>query len=277
MRWTRRVPVAGLAVLLAAGPAWAQAAGEPGGHPEDSESASQSPPQEASGQTSPADRPLAQLLPNLGRDVLRFPSLGTAVILGVGGALSAAAHRSDASLTTHAAAGGTDQVFAVGGIVGNGWVQGGIALGTYTVGRLKKHTATAHLGADLIRAQVLTTVLTAGLKVAVDRTRPPNQDTGYAGTHSFPSGHSASTWTTATVLWRHLGWKTGVPASLVAAYVSASRLQQNQHYMSDVVFGAALGVASGYTVTFGHGSHRVSIAPAPVAGGGAIVLSVTPR
>ena len=79
------------------------------------------------------------------------------------------------------------------------------------------------------------------------------------------------------MLWRHLGWKVGLPASTLAAYASASRIQQNAHYMSDVLFGAALGIASARTVTIGHGARRVVVAPVPMAGGGALTFTVLPR
>ena len=39
----------------------------------------------------------------------------------------------------------------------------------------------------------------------------------------IPSGHAASAFTAATVLQRHYGLKTGIPAYAVAAYVAASR------------------------------------------------------
>ena len=73
------------------------------------------------------------------------------------------------------------------------------------------------------------------------------------------------------------GWKAGVPASALASFASASRLQQNAHYMSDIIFGAALGIASARTVTFGHGERQVIVAPTPVAGGAAITFTIQPR
>ena len=94
----------------------------------------------------------------------------------------------------------------------------------------------AHLGSDLIRAQVLTRVVTQGIKLTVRRARPDG------GNFSFPSGHSSGTFATATVLQCHFGWKAGVPAYALATYVAGSRLQENRHYVSDVMFGAAIGI-----------------------------------
>ena len=41
------------------------------------------------------------------------------------------------------------------------------------------------------------------------------------------------------------GWKAGLPAYLAASYIGVSRLQENRHYLSDVIFGAAVGIVSG--------------------------------
>ena len=79
------------------------------------------------------------------------------------------------------------------------------------------------------------------------------------------------------MLWRHLGWKAGIPASLLASFASGSRLQQKAHYMSDILFGAAIGVASGRSVTFGHGERQVIVAPAPIAGGAAVMVAIGAR
>ncbi|MCC7124401.1 MAG: phosphatase PAP2 family protein [Acidobacteria bacterium] len=220
------------------------------------------------------DQPFRRFWPNFIGDLRRYPSLDSLVVLGAGGLLSVAALNSDVHFTAQASAGGTDQIFAVGGGLGDGYVQVGLAVGTYAAGALTGHRTVTHVGADLIRAQAVTGVLTHAIKLATRRARPHGDHDTLGRTYSFPSGHSSATWSSATVLWRHLGWKVGVPASLLAAYASASRLQQNEHFMSDVLFGAALGIASARTVTMGHGKTRVSVTPAPVPGGGAIMFSV---
>ena len=52
----------------------------------------------------------------------------------------------------------------------------------------------------------------------------------------------------------------------MASYVAASRLSENQHFLSDVVFGAAIGIAAGRTVTFGTGSTRFEVSPMATPG-----------
>lgn len=113
--------------------------------------------------------------------------------------------------------------------------------------------------------------MTGAIKTAVGRTRPDGTQ------YSFPSGHSATTFASATVLQRNLGWKVGVPAYVVAGYVAASRVQVRRHFVSDVAFGAAVGIAAGRTVTIGRGAHRFALAPAAVPGGAGFTLTLRHR
>ena len=69
------------------------------------------------------------------------------------------------------------------------------------------------------------------------------------GATSFPSGHAADTFALATALERHLGWRGALPAYIFSSYVAASRLRENLHFLSDVVFGATVGTIAGRTVT----------------------------
>jgi membrane-associated phospholipid phosphatase len=84
-------------------------------------------------------------------------------------------------------------------------------------------------------------IVVQGLKYATHRTRPNG------GHRSFPSGHAASGFTTAEVLRRHHGWKVGLAAYVGAAYIATSRLSEREHYLTDVVFGAAIGIAAART------------------------------
>ena len=84
------------------------------------------------------------------------------------------------------------------------------------------------------------------------------------------SGHSSVTFATATVLQRDLGWKVGVPAYGLATYVAASRIQDKRHFLSDVTFGAALGIVAGRSVTVGGGNAKFAVAPTAAPGGGGI-------
>jgi membrane-associated phospholipid phosphatase len=122
---------------------------------------------------------------------------------------------------------------------------------------------------DLLRAQMLTAVMVEPLKFSIRRERPDGSNR-----QSFPSGHAAVTFAAATVLERHLGWKRAALAYGIATYVSASRLHDNVHYVSDVAFGAAVGGIAGRTVTQ-PGRDSWTFVPAHVQGGFAMLVTRT--
>ena len=64
----------------------------------------------------------------------------------------------------------------------------------------------AYVGRDIVRAQIVSQVMVQALKYTVQRDRPD-----HSNNKSFPSGHAASAFATATVLQRYYGWKVGVP------------------------------------------------------------------
>jgi membrane-associated phospholipid phosphatase len=212
-------------------------------------------------------RPVWKLFTDIGKDFAHLPSRDTLVWLGTGGALALATHPLDDNLNAHLT--GSDfwaDFFEPGKIIGYGATQFGTAVATYAWGRTRKEPKVVHLGVDLLRAQIVTQVLTLGVKLAVRRDRPDG--TGY----SFPSGHASVTFASATVLQRHLGWRAAVPTYTVASYVAISRLHENRHFLSDVTFGAALGIVAGRTVTR-HGRNSWAIAPVSVPGGMAIIAA----
>jgi membrane-associated phospholipid phosphatase len=195
------------------------------------------------------------------RDIKELPSRETAGWLSVGAAAAIAAHQTDAGVArTFSRSNPLHQALGAGAVIGGTPLQLGAAMATFTIGRAVHRPCAVSVGADLIRAQLLAQGLTLGVKETVRRTRP--EGLGF----SFPSGHTTASFATATVLQRHFGWKVGVPAYAVATYVAASRVEMRRHYFSDVVFGAALGVVAGRTVTFGT-QHRLLLAPMATPGG----------
>jgi len=105
------------------------------------------------------------------------------------------------------------------------------------------------------------------VKMSVRRGRPDGTQ------FSFPSGHTSVSFASATVLQRHFGWKAGVPAYAMASYVAASRIHDKRHFLSDVAFGAAVGIVSGWTVTMGHGDAKMTMTPVAAPGGAGLSLS----
>ena len=127
-------------------------------------------------------------------------------------------------------------------------------------------------GATRVRVQLLPQGVTQAIKYSVGRARPDASSHG-----SFPSGHASGTFATATVFHRRYGWKAGLPAYGIASWVAASRLSENKHFLSDVAFGAMIGLAAGRTVTFDRGSTRFEITPLVAPGGGGVRMTVFTR
>jgi hypothetical protein len=161
-----------------------------------------------------------------------------------------------------------DGVFEAGEVLGGGATQIGGAIATYGLGKLLDKEGVEQLGRDLVRAQVVTQSLTLSVKLIVGRERPDGSNRA-----SFPSGHASGAFASATVLARHYGWKLGVPAYAVAGYVATSRLNEGRHYLSDVVFGAAVGVLVGRTVTLELAQARFAVSPTLPRGGVGIQLT----
>ena len=94
--------------------------------------------------------------------------------------------------------------------------------------------------------------LTFLIKHIVKRPRPFVQNINIvpvyrAGGTSFPSGHTSSSFATATALSRaYPKWYVIAPAYLWAGSVSYSRMYLGVHYPTDVAAGAALGVGSAF-------------------------------
>lgn len=79
------------------------------------------------------------------------------------------------------------------------------------------------------------------------------------------------------MLERHLGFRAAWPTLLAATYVGASRLHDNRHFVSDVIFGSAIGMATGWTIVGRHGRSEYALLPVPVRGGFVLNLIRTPH
>ena len=132
-----------------------------------------------------------------------------------------------------------DDLSDFGNVYGNGLTLGAGALSMYALGRFTRNAGLQDAGFDAARSLAITYAGVGVLKLAVHRTRPDG------GAYSFPSGHTAGAFAIAPVLARHFGWRAGVPAYLLAVMTGAGRLEDRHHYLSDVIFGAALGTAVG--------------------------------
>jgi len=226
---------------------------------------------EAKEPPTPAHTGVRALLRNLGEDLKHLPAAQNLYLAGIGGGLAAVVHPVDQTFNARLRS-NYDEVnaaFAPGKYVGNTPEQVALSLGTYAYGRLFDQPKTSHVGMDLLQAQILTELLVQPIKFATRRQRPDGSDR-----QSFPSGHAAITFAGATVIERHLGWRKSLLGYGIASYVAASRLHDNRHYLSDVVFGAAVGSIAGRTVVH-HAADYWAVVPVSVPGGAAILVTRT--
>ncbi|TDE15723.1 phosphatase PAP2 family protein [Dyadobacter psychrotolerans] len=102
----------------------------------------------------------------------------------------------------------------------------------------------------LIKGEILFYASTNLLKEVSSELRPDGSDY-----RSFPSGHTAQAFATATFLSEE--YKDRLPWIPYAAYTMASttgllRIANNKHYIGDVLFGAGLGLLSMKTAYWTH-------------------------
>jgi membrane-associated phospholipid phosphatase len=201
------------------------------------------------------------------RDLRRLPSKSTLGLLSIGAAAALATHPADQTFTrTLSGARRFQEPLEPGAVLGSTPFQIGASVATYAIARWSGHPHLTAVAGDLVRGQLLAEGLTYSMKQAFRRDRP--EGAGFA----FPSGHTSTSFASATVLRRHYGWRVGAPAYAIASYVALSRVQMKRHYLSDVAFGAALGIAAGRTVTIGH-ARELSLGPMFTPGGGGVQIA----
>ena len=149
--------------------------------------------------------------------------------------------------------------FERAGDVGSILLPAGASVGALVV---KDHRGLGQLAG----AFASTIVVVYVLKLAVDRTRPDGDQ------YSFPSGHAASAFAGAAFLQRRYGWRLGIPAYALASFVGYTRVEANRHYTSDVVAGAAIGIAA--NLIFTHRREHVSLGFDPRPGHAGFVVTI---
>lgn len=198
----------------------------------------EAPPDSASGAAT-------SVLSVVRRDMGQLATKRTLAILAAGGALAGAcALVEDPTQGTDAAEGGWwDESSDVGNVWGSAATLGVATGALLLVGHLTQSPDLYLTGSEMARSLVYSGVVVLALKAATQRTRPDG------GSYSFPSGHSAAAFSVAPVLGARYGVYAAVPAYLLAGVTAFARVEERKHFPSDVVFGAAIGLASGIAVT----------------------------
>lgn len=125
-----------------------------------------------------------------------------------------------------------------------------VGLGLLGAGLLAGKPDLARSGGRVTGSLVLAGLVTSGTKEVFGRPRPnasldADEFRPFSGQNSFPSGHATLAFALATSLSDeiHRPWAT-VGLYTFATGTAWSRLNDNKHWLSDVVAGAAVGVVS---------------------------------
>lgn len=149
------------------------------------------------------------------------------------------------------------------------------AVVTATAGCLAGSNNTTNTGLLVLKSMILSSVTTQVLKLATQKSRPENgtySDFWSAGVvsldhDSFPSGHSTLVWSVAPILaeqYKEQIWVAPLVYGL-AVLSSYARVNNDEHWASDVFCGAVIGCLSARLTL--QTTPRISVAPALELGG----------
>lgn len=130
-----------------------------------------------------------------------------------------------------------------------------VSLGIWSAGKATGRSHLSELGSGLLRTLVLTQLAVAPVKVMVGRERPDGSNK-----LSFPSGHTANSVALARFLHRSYGRGVGITLYIFSCFVAAGRIQDDRHFLSDVIVGASIGGVVGNSVAL-NGSNSLTVEP----------------
>jgi membrane-associated phospholipid phosphatase len=140
--------------------------------------------------------------------------------------------------------------------IGVGFVAGGLAGGIYVVGRAADNPKARETGILAGEALINGIIVSQALKAITQRKRPldqPGEAHFFNGGGAFPSGHSITAWSVATVLAHEYdNLPVQISAYTLASLVSVSRFTGRRHFLSDVLVGSAIGYGIGRYVYRAH-------------------------
>lgn len=141
----------------------------------------------------------------------------------------------------------------IGDIAGWGTVNAAYVAGMLTYGVISKNQNAKNNASGMAFASIYATAVTSVLKYSVREERPDSHEK-----ESFPSGHTTAAFSFASYVGcRHsLPW--GLAAYTLAAFTGFSRMNDNRHYLHDVMAGGTIGTSYGLGVCLAENSERTS-------------------
>ena len=125
------------------------------------------------------------------------------------------------------------------------------SVGTLAIGIAARRGDLTRGGVRMLASHLLATAVKTAIKHQFDRNRPGHAldgagahfDAGHSDEHeenSFPSGHTAGAVAVARAASREIDG-AAIPATIATVAVAAAQAPAGNHYLSDVVAGAAIG------------------------------------
>jgi membrane-associated phospholipid phosphatase len=159
----------------------------------------------------------------------------------------------------------------IGNYAGLGGLNAAYAIGHYWYGKSQESERSILAAKTMAKATLYSTGLTIALKSMIKERRP-----GYPeDNNSFPSGHSSASFAFASVVTANHGWYWGGAAYTAASFISFSRINDDFHYLHDVIFGMTIGAAYGWGIYYNQKndpSHYATFIPRK--GGGSFVFNM---
>ena len=112
----------------------------------------------------------ASIFTQLPSDFRHLAQPSNLLILGSTGASSLALHPEDESIALKTK--DPDQFYSAGDLLGQGAIHAAAGLAIYVGGRIGHNERAGQLGVDLLQGQIVSGLITNGLKFAANRTRP---------------------------------------------------------------------------------------------------------
>ncbi len=160
------------------------------------------------------------------------------------------------------------------GYLGNAEAQVPVLLAIHATSLMNDNEELHRLSTTMLSTYAINGLSTLAIKGIANTDRPT--DRWNDGEYGFPSFHTSSSTAIAAVLDEYYGPSAGLPAYALAGLIGWSRIDQRDHDLSDVVFGAAMGYVIGKTVARHHlkDGSQISVLPTVDPGSGSVELLV---
>lgn len=147
------------------------------------------------------------------------------------------------------------------GLFGDPIVQVPVILGAYAWSLHRQDDGLHDFITTTISVYTINGLATVAVKGIANTDRPSDEWNG--GKFGFPSFHTSSSFAMAAVVEEYYGCRAALPAYVLAGLIGWSRIDEQDHDLSDVVFGAAMGWVIGKSIAGRHidGDSRVRLLP----------------